>query len=147
LAAKGVRVIAMSRFGYLRSPMPEDASAEAQADAFVCLLDALEIDKAAVMGGSAGALSALQMAIRHPDRVSALVLLVPLAWKPLTEADSAEPMAPWIEAAMMSVIGSDFLFWSAQHLARAADRHRSRHRAGIARDGQCRGTGAHRCDG
>lgn len=118
LADKGARVIAMSRFGYLRSPMPKDASAEAQADAFVCLLDALDIDKAAVMGGSAGALSALQLAIRHPDRVSALVLLVPLAWKPPTEADSAEPMAPWVEAAMMSVIGSDFLFWSAQHLAR-----------------------------
>ena len=118
LATKGVRVIAMSRFGYLRTPMPADASAEAQADAFVCLLDALDIDKAAVMGGSAGALSALQMAIRHPDRVSELVLLVPLAWKPPTEANSAEPMAPWIEATMMSVIGSDFLFWSAQHLAR-----------------------------
>jgi len=118
LATKGVRVIAMSRFGYLRTPMPADASAEAQADAFVCLLDALDIDTAAVMGGSAGALSALQMAIRHPDRVSALVLLVPLAWKPPTEANSAEPMAPWIEAAMMSVIGSDFLFWSAKHLAR-----------------------------
>ncbi len=103
LATKGVRVIAMSRFGYLRTPMPADASAEAQADAFVCLLDALDIDTAAVMGGSAGALSALQMAIRHPDRVSALVLLVPLAWKPPTEANSAEPMAPWIEAAMMSV--------------------------------------------
>lgn len=118
LATKGVRAIAMSRFGYLRTPMPGDASAAAQADAFVCLLDALDIDTAAVMGGSAGALSALQMAIRHPDRVSALVLLVPLTWKPPTEANSAEPMAPWIEAAMMSVIGSDFLFWSAQNLAR-----------------------------
>ncbi len=118
LATKGVRVIAMSRFGYLRTPMPDDASAEAQADAFVCLLDALSIDSAAVMGGSAGALSALQMAIRHPDRVSALVLLVPLAWKPPTAANSATPMAPWVESAMMSVIGSDFLFWSGLHLAR-----------------------------
>ena len=118
LAAGGVRVIAISRFGYLRTPMPDDASAQAQADAFVCLLDALDIDKAAVVGGSAGALSALQMAIRHPDRVSALVLLAPLAWKPPTKADSAAPMAPWVEATMMSVIGSDFLFWSALHLAR-----------------------------
>jgi pimeloyl-ACP methyl ester carboxylesterase len=118
LAANGVRVIAMSRFGYLRTPMPEDASAGAQADAFVCLLDALDIDTAAVMGGSAGALSALQMALRHSDRVSALILLVPLAWKPPTAAVSAKPMAPWVEAAMMSVIGSDFLFWSALHLAR-----------------------------
>jgi pimeloyl-ACP methyl ester carboxylesterase len=59
-------VIAMSRFGHLRTPMPADASALAQAEAHVCLLDALGIPRAAVMGGSAGAPSALQMAIRHP---------------------------------------------------------------------------------
>jgi 2-hydroxy-6-oxonona-2,4-dienedioate hydrolase len=40
LATQGIRVIAMSRFGYLRTPMPADASAAAQADAHVCLLDA-----------------------------------------------------------------------------------------------------------
>jgi 2-hydroxy-6-oxonona-2,4-dienedioate hydrolase len=118
LAARGIRVIAMSRFGYLRSPMPADASAEAQADAFVCLMDALDIPKAAVMGGSAGALSALQMAIRHPDRVSALILMVPLAYKPPSEANSAAPMAPWAENLMMRAIGSDFLFWSGLHVAR-----------------------------
>ena len=118
LASYGIRVIAMSRFGYLRTPMPADASAAAQADAHVCLLDALGIAKAAVMGGSAGAPSALQMAIRHPDRVSALVLLVPLTYKPPTQADSAPPMPPWVEATMMRLIGSDFLFWTALHLAR-----------------------------
>jgi len=75
LTERGIRVIAMSRFGYLRTPMPADASAAAQADAHLCLLDALGIRRAAVMGGSAGAPSALQMAIRHPDRVSALILL------------------------------------------------------------------------
>ena len=118
LASQGIRVIAMSRFGYLRTPMPADASAAAQADAHVCLLDALGIPKAAVMGGSAGAPSALQMAIRRPDRVSALVLLVPLTYKPPTQADSASPMLPWVEATMMRLLGSDFLFWSALHLAR-----------------------------
>jgi 2-hydroxy-6-oxonona-2,4-dienedioate hydrolase len=118
LANQGIRVIAMSRFGYLRTPMPPDATAETQADAYVCLLDALKIRTAAVMGGSAGALSALQMAIRHPERVSALILLVPLVWKPPSAADSAAPMPPWVEASMMGVIGSDFLFWSALHLAR-----------------------------
>ncbi len=118
LTSRGVRVIAMSRFGYLRTPMPEGASAETQADAFVCLLDSLVIPKAAVMGGSAGALSALQMAIRHPDRVSALILLVPLAYKPPTEANSAAPLAPWVENLIMKAIGSDFLFWSGLHLAR-----------------------------
>ena len=118
LAQHGIRVIAMSRFGYLRTPMPADASAAAQADAHVCLLDALGIGRAAVMGGSAGAPSALQMAIRHPDRVSALILLVPLAYKPPSQADSAPPMPAWVEATMMRLIGSDFLFWAALHVAR-----------------------------
>jgi 2-hydroxy-6-oxonona-2,4-dienedioate hydrolase len=118
LAQRGIRVIAMSRFGYLRTPMPADASAAAQADAHVCLLDALGIRRAAVMGGSAGAPSALQMAIRHPDRVSALILLVPLAYKPPSQADSAPPIPAWVEAAMMRLIGSDFLFWAALHVAR-----------------------------
>ena len=118
LAHQGIRVIAMSRFGYLRTPMPADASAAAQADAHVCLLDALGIRRAGVLGGSAGAPSALQMAIRHPDRVSALVLLVPLAYKPPTLADSAPPLPPWVENTMMRLIGSDFLFWTALHVAR-----------------------------
>jgi 2-hydroxy-6-oxonona-2,4-dienedioate hydrolase len=118
LAKRGIRVIAMSRFGYLRTAMPLDASAEAQADAHVCLLDALGIQQAAVLGGSAGAPSALQMAIRHPDRVSAIILLAPLAYKPNKQANSAPPLAPWVENSMMAVIGSDFLFWSASHLAR-----------------------------
>jgi 2-hydroxy-6-oxonona-2,4-dienedioate hydrolase len=84
----------------------------------VCLLDALGITRAAVMGGSAGGPSVLQMAIRHPDRVSALVMLVPLAYKPPTQADSAPPMPPWAENLMMKMIGSDFLFWAALHLNR-----------------------------
>ena len=118
LAQRGIRVIAMSRFGYLRTPMPADASAEAQADAHVCLLDALGIRRAAIMGGSAGAPSALQIAIRHPDRVSALILLVPLTYKPPTAADSAPPMPAWVENTMMRLVGSDFLFWAALHVAR-----------------------------
>ena len=118
LTERGIRVIAMSRFGYLRTPMPPDSSPPAQADAHVCLLDALGIAKAAVLGGSAGGPSALQMAIRHPDRVSALVLLVPLAYKPPDAADSAKPLAPWAEALLMRLIASDFLFWAGLHLAR-----------------------------
>jgi 2-hydroxy-6-oxonona-2,4-dienedioate hydrolase len=118
LAQSSVRVIAVSRFGYLRTPMSTDASPSAQADAHVCLLDALGIRSAAVLGGSAGGPSALEMAIRHPDRISALVLLVPLAYKPSTSADSAKPLAPWAEALLMRLIGSDFLFWAGLHIAR-----------------------------
>ncbi len=116
--AHGIRVIAPSRFGYLRTPRPADASPEAQADAHACLLDALGIDRAAVMGVSAGAPSALQTAIRHPDRVSALVLVVPIAWKPGTVADSAPPIPDDQDALLLRLLGSDFLFWSALQGAR-----------------------------
>jgi 2-hydroxy-6-oxonona-2,4-dienedioate hydrolase len=118
LTQQGVRVIAMSRFGYLRTPRPADASPEAQADAHVCLLDELGIDKAAVMGVSAGGPSALQTAIRHPERVSALVLVVPIAYKPGTVADSAPPVPDNKDALLLRLLGSDFLFWAGLHVAR-----------------------------
>lgn len=114
----GIRVIAMSRFGYLRTPRPADASPEAQADAHVCLLDALSIEQAAVMGASAGAPSATQAAIRHPDRVTALVLVVPIAYKPRTVADSAPPWSDASDALLLRLLGSDFLFWAGLQLAR-----------------------------
>jgi 2-hydroxy-6-oxonona-2,4-dienedioate hydrolase len=118
LAQHGIRVIAMSRYGYLRTPMPPDASPAAQADAHQCLLDTLGIRQAAVLGGSAGGPSAMQMAIRHPDRVSALVLLVPLTYKPGVVADSAPPLQPLVENVLMQLIGSDFFFWAGMHVAR-----------------------------
>ena len=118
LVQQGVRVIAMSRFGYLRTSRPADASPEAQADAHVCLLDALGIAKAAVMGVSAGGPSAMQTVIRHPDRVNALVLVVPIAYKPGTVADSAPPISSDKDALLLRLIGSDFLFWAGLHVAR-----------------------------
>jgi 2-hydroxy-6-oxonona-2,4-dienedioate hydrolase len=117
-AQQGVRVIAVSRFGYLRTPLPADATPEAQADAHACVLDALGIARAAVLGASAGAPSATQLAIRHPGRVSALILLVPLAYKPASVADSVPPPSPWAEQLLLRLIGSDFVFWSALHVAR-----------------------------
>jgi pimeloyl-ACP methyl ester carboxylesterase len=118
LVHHGVRVIAMSRFGYLRTPRPVNASPEAQADAHICLLDALGLSKAAVMGVSAGGPSALQAAIRHPERVSALVLVVPIAWKPGSVADSAPPVSDDKDALLLRLLGSDWLFWSALQVAR-----------------------------
>jgi pimeloyl-ACP methyl ester carboxylesterase len=70
------RVIAPSRFGYLGSSLPSNATVAAQADAFVALLDALEIAQIDVIGFSAGAPSALQLALRHPERVKHLAVLV-----------------------------------------------------------------------
>lgn len=72
------------------------------------------------MGVSAGGPSAMQTAIRHPGRVSALVLVVPIAHKPGTVADSAPPVSDAKGAWLLRVLGSDFLFWTALHLARDA---------------------------
>jgi pimeloyl-ACP methyl ester carboxylesterase len=69
-------LIAPSRFGYLGSNLPLDATPAHQADAFVALLDALGIDRIDVIGVSAGATSALQLALRHPERVKHLAVLV-----------------------------------------------------------------------
>ncbi|MCU0966307.1 MAG: alpha/beta hydrolase, partial [Burkholderiaceae bacterium] len=88
LAPQGVRLIAPSRFGYLRSPLPADPSGERQADHLACLLDALGLPDAVVMGVSAGAVSALHFAVRHPQRTRALVLVVPAVYRP----DPAVPM-------------------------------------------------------
>lgn len=118
LTQMGIRVIAMSRFGYLRTPLPADVSPTAQADAHACLLDALGIRQAAILGGSAGAPSALQMAIRHPHRVSALVLGVPLAYKPTTVADSVAPLSPLVDKMLAQFIASDFVFWLGLQVAR-----------------------------
>jgi pimeloyl-ACP methyl ester carboxylesterase len=72
----GRRLIAPSRFGYLGSNLPLNATPARQADAFVALLDALGIERIDVIGVSAGATSALQLALRHPERVKHLAVLV-----------------------------------------------------------------------
>ena len=70
------RLIAPSRFGYLGSSRPPNATPAAQADAFAALLDALNIDQIDVISESAGVTSALQLALRHPERVKHLAVLV-----------------------------------------------------------------------
>jgi len=55
----GYRVIAPSRFGYPGAPTPERTDARAQADAFAEVLDRLGVDRAVVLGASAGAITAV----------------------------------------------------------------------------------------
>jgi pimeloyl-ACP methyl ester carboxylesterase len=68
------RVIVPSRFGYLGSSLPAGASAADQAEAFVALLDHLGLARVDVMAISAGTSAAVQLPLRHPDRVRHLVL-------------------------------------------------------------------------
>jgi 2-hydroxy-6-oxonona-2,4-dienedioate hydrolase len=109
LVAAGWRIIAPSRFGYLRSDFPDDPSSENQADAFIDLLDHLGIDRVPIIGGSAGALSAMAFAIRHPDRCAALVAMVPAAFAP--NRPPPRPPNALAEAIIAYGLRSDFLFW------------------------------------
>ncbi|HSC15427.1 MAG TPA: alpha/beta hydrolase [Gammaproteobacteria bacterium] len=117
LVARGHRVIAVSRFGYLRTPLPPDASAAAQADAHACLLDALGVERAAVVGASAGAPSALQLAVRHPERVSALVLMVPAAYAPRPGGEAAVRTPPGTLRLFATALRFDFVFWAIRRAA------------------------------
>ena len=118
LATHGLRVIAVSRFGYLRTPLPADASAAAQADAHACLLDALKLGRTAVIGASAGAPSAMQFALRHPDRCSALVLVVPAAYVPRADGAPSMKTPAWTTFLFDTALRSDFLFWAAPRISR-----------------------------
>jgi 2-hydroxy-6-oxonona-2,4-dienedioate hydrolase len=100
----GFRVIAPSRFGYLRTPLPANATPAAQADAHACLLDALNISKVAVVGFSAGGPSTLQFALRYPDRTSSIVLASAVVHK-------GGPMDFRDKIIHYAIFKSDFLFW------------------------------------
>jgi pimeloyl-ACP methyl ester carboxylesterase len=102
----------MSRFGYLRTPLPTDASPQAQADAHACLLDALHIESVAgIVGVSAGAPSSMQFALRHAARTDRLILVVPLAYAPGVESRSTAPESTAI--VFETALKSDLLFWLA----------------------------------
>lgn len=78
----GGTVIAFDRpaFGLTERPMPGEwgeenpYSPEAQADLTVALMDELGVEKAVLVGHSAGGAVALLTALRYPERVEALVL-------------------------------------------------------------------------
>ena len=107
----GYQIVAPSRFGYFGSPPPADPSPAAQADAFAALLDHLGIDALPVVAFSAGSSSAVQLALRHPDRVSRLVLLSPNSPHPQPLPKPPRPLAP--------ILFSQPVFWAMRLLARS----------------------------
>lgn len=100
----GFQIISVSRFGYLRSPLPENANVNMQADAYACLLDALGIQQIAVMTVSGGATSSIRFAARYPERISALIMISPAA-------PGNVYVAPPPRAAL-SLMRGDFFYWT-----------------------------------
>ena len=105
IVPEGYRVIVPSRFGYLGSEMPEDATPEMQADAFAALLDAIGVRKVLVLAGSAGSTSALHFAIRHHERTRALLLVSANVPGP----HHAKGMPP--RAVFRAIFASDPVLW------------------------------------
>jgi pimeloyl-ACP methyl ester carboxylesterase len=80
-------VIAYDRPGFGLSEHPltwqgqNPYSAEAQMDLFIGLLDYYRVQQAILTGNSAGGTVAMQVALAHPERVSALVLVDPAIYR------------------------------------------------------------------
>jgi pimeloyl-ACP methyl ester carboxylesterase len=91
VAIPGLRYLAVSRPGYLGTPLETGRTPAEQADLLAALLDALGQHRALVMSVSAGGPAAVEFALRHPDRCHGLVLVssctarlehrLPLAWR------------------------------------------------------------------
>ena len=87
----GFRVIAMDLPGFGDSDKPVGAAYDPRffARAVVDLLDALGLERVDLVGNSLGGRVALEVGLRHPERVGHLVLLAPsLAWR------RSRPFAP-----------------------------------------------------
>ncbi len=103
-------VIAFDRpaFGLTERPMPEEwegrnpYTPEAQADLTVALMDELGVEKAVLVGHSAGGTVALLTALRYPERVEALVLEGAAVYD---YAPTPEWMAPLLRMPPMDRLG------------------------------------------
>lgn len=110
----GFRWIAISRFGYLGSALPDDASTAAQADAIVDLLNALGVERVSILAFSGGAPPALQLTERHPERVARLVLLSSAPFTPFAPPTEARPIPDWVYQALF---GNDVAYWTLSKLS------------------------------
>ncbi len=98
------RLVAVSRPGYLRTPLDVGRTPEEQADAYAHLLDALGVEQAAVVGISGGGPSALQFALRHPQRCRALALVSAVSRRIATRLTRKQML-------MLNLLGRDFPLW------------------------------------
>ncbi|MCP4603375.1 MAG: alpha/beta hydrolase [Proteobacteria bacterium] len=80
----GYRYIAMTRPGYLGTPMSSGKSPEQQGDLVAALLDKLCIARSGVIAVSGGGPSAVQFGLRHSNRCTGLVLVSTCADKVVT---------------------------------------------------------------
>jgi pimeloyl-ACP methyl ester carboxylesterase len=73
-AQAGYASVAWDMPGYGDSPMIEPCTFDGLADALAAMMDAQKLQQAVLVGHSLGGMVALQMWVRHPERVAGLVL-------------------------------------------------------------------------
>ena len=84
------RVLTPSRPGYLRTPLSVGKTPVEQANAFIELLDGLNIDKVIAVGVSGGGPSSMEFAAAYPDRTLGLIALEAVSFsEDLSEEDAA----------------------------------------------------------
>lgn len=102
----GHKFISVSRYGYLRSPIPRNSSIKTQAALYKNLLDHLHIQKVVVVGGSAGGPSATQFANDFPERTSALILI-----SAVSEASAPGDKPAFYVGIIHLIQQSDYAYW------------------------------------
>ncbi|WP_069999039.1 alpha/beta fold hydrolase [Cellulosilyticum sp. I15G10I2] len=101
---KDCMVIAVSRFGYLNTPLPEEPTPDHQATLYRGLLDKLGINEIHVVAVSDGGPSALKFSIKYPERVKSLTMICAKSKTP--------PKLTTIQSIVFGTIfNNDFLFW------------------------------------
>jgi len=105
---EGFSLLAISRPGYLRTPLNTGETFEEQADAIEALLNTLGISKVAILGASGGGPIALHFALRHPNRLSALVLMAAVSNEYSVSQDQMDSLLGRI---FLSDSGADFGAW------------------------------------
>ena len=104
-AEAGFRALVPDSIGYGLSSKPESAkyTLEFMAGGVMRFLDALSIERCALVGNSLGGAMAIRCALSHPDRISRLILMAPGG---LEERETYMKMAG-IKAMMRSIFGDD----------------------------------------
>lgn len=69
------KIIAVSRFGYLKSDLPKEPTNKNQAEVFKAVMEQEKIDSAYIAGLSSGGPSAIEFAIKFPKECKGLIMI------------------------------------------------------------------------
>jgi 2-hydroxy-6-oxonona-2,4-dienedioate hydrolase len=115
IGGDGYRWIAVSRFGYLGSALPDPASTAAQAETFADLLDTLGVEHVSILAMSGGVPPTLKFAEMFPERVDRMMLLSSAPFTPFTPDLGDRPIPTWAYSALL---GNDVVYWTLTKVAR-----------------------------